>query len=136
MLILRKLHLLFVVFLALFGARSASSGIDNAYVTAAVDIVGREQGLYSQIAGFLSIDNAGYVWVPLDKAVLRFNGSSFEDTSFHENVANNDKFLVPYVFQTKEGEYWFTSSSTGVYRYNPTTGEAVSYRPNINDPNS
>ncbi|KEO71928.1 hypothetical protein EL17_20645 [Anditalea andensis] len=88
--------------------------------------------LYDSDIFSLYKDSKGLIWIGTISGIYKADPITYK-------FQKVESLGIPFTYdiiEDQEGWMWFATTNNGLYKYNPTTGESVNYRHQINDPNS
>jgi ligand-binding sensor domain-containing protein/signal transduction histidine kinase len=74
----------------------------------------KADGLISNFATALFLDSHGNLWIGTDKGASRYDGANCQNISLEAYLRFGN---IENFFQDSQGSLWFTSTSTGIFRY-------------------
>ena len=90
--------------------------------------------MWNDYAGAVIKDKDGFIWIPTDRGLYRFDGTNFKN--YHHDPANKKSLPtnhVGWIYQDKKGRYWCYLEETGLYRFDPLTQAFTPYHNNNKD---
>ena len=87
-----------------------------------VETYGGEEGIASTQVNAVAQTSDGYLWVGTYSGLYRYDGVNFESVEIDDNIKN-----VMSLYQDSKGRLWVGTNDSGVFCYDFTTGETVSY---------
>lgn len=87
--------------------------------------------LASDIITHLLVDHTGRLWVAGSKALNRFDPAAERFTTYMANPDRNPYYLD--LVEDRTGALWLGTESSGLYRFDPPTGQFTNYQHDINN---
>ncbi|MBR5040545.1 MAG: diguanylate cyclase [Clostridiales bacterium] len=81
-----------------------------------------DNGLLSSEANAVAQTNDGYIWVGTYAGLYHFNGVRFSKAEVDDRIRN-----VMRLFVDSKGLLWIGTNDSGVFRYDPNTGDVTCY---------
>ncbi|MBN2486254.1 MAG: hypothetical protein JXB34_09795 [Bacteroidales bacterium] len=112
------IKLLFLVFLVI-----QSGLIFCQYENFFFEPINKKNGLPDNSIYSIYQDKTGYIWLCSANGIIQFNGNNFKhflkgDTTMGRNINSN---RVAHVMQDSKGQFWISTSNSGINIYNPET---------------
>jgi diguanylate cyclase (GGDEF) domain len=83
---------------------------------------GSEDGLLAVQANAVAQTHDGYMWVGTYSGLYQYDGIRFRETEIDSRISN-----VMSLFVDSRGRLWIGTNDTGVFCYDPETGETICY---------
>ena len=97
--------------------------LNTAPVYLNVSTYGERDGLlWNDYTGAVIKDKDGFIWIPTDRGLYRFDGTNFKN--YRHDPANKNSLPtnhVGWIYQDRQGRYWCYLEETGLFRFNPLT---------------
>lgn len=99
-------------------------------ITASVDFVDADSGFLATIGGPLSQDSKGFVWLPTDKGMQRFDGLNVTTFPFAEKFNDGHPYQFNAVYEDRDLNLWFGTVESGLLRFSKKE-QRIFYYPHI-----